>query len=69
MKKLTIIGGGGIRTPLVIHGLARAQAALGIAEVALYDVDTERVALVAALAREVVRQAGAEITITTPTQL
>lgn len=69
MKKLTIIGGGGIRTPLVIHGLAQAQTVLGVAEVALFDIDRERAALVAALGREVVRQAGAEITITTPVRL
>jgi 6-phospho-beta-glucosidase len=69
MKKLTIIGGGGIRTPLVIHGLAQAQTVLGVAEVALYDTDPGRAALVAALGREVVRQAGAEITITTPVRL
>ena len=69
MRKLTIIGGGGIRTPLVIHGLAQAQAALGITEIALYDIDPDRSELIALLGREVVRQTGAEITITTPVEL
>src|SRR5438128_9736937 len=68
-RKVTIIGGGGIRTPLLIHGLTQAQAALGLCEVALYDVDRERVSLIAALAAEVVRQAHGEITITTPGRL
>jgi 6-phospho-beta-glucosidase len=67
--KVTVIGGGGIRTPLLIHGLAQAQATLGLREVALYDVDRERVTLIAALAGEVVRQAHGEITITTPERL
>ena len=66
MKKVTLIGGGGVRTPLLIQGLVRARTALGIRELALYDVDRERVGLMAALGREVVREYGGEITISTP---
>jgi 6-phospho-beta-glucosidase len=69
MNKVTIIGGGGIRTPLVIHGLAQAQATLGVGEIALYDLDSERVGLIAALGHEVVREARAEISMTTPERL
>lgn len=66
MKKVTIIGGGGIRTPLVVHGLVEAQAALSLSQISLYDVDPERVEMIAALSRQVARQLGGEINIATP---
>ncbi|MBZ5585855.1 MAG: 6-phospho-beta-glucosidase [Acidobacteriia bacterium] len=59
MRKLTIIGGGGVRTPLVIHGLAQAQAALDIGEISLFDIDEERTQIVARLGREIAARAGA----------
>ena len=59
MGKVAIIGGGGIRTPLLIHGLAQLKAVLGIDEVVLYDLDVERVELIASLSREVATRAGA----------
>ncbi len=64
MSKVTILGGGGIRTPLLIHGLVRAP--LGLAEISLYDIDPERAGMMAALGREIVRQAGGAVAITTP---
>ena len=51
-----MIGGGGIRTPLVIHALARARAALRIGQVALFDIEPERTETLARLGREIVRQ-------------
>ena len=47
MSKVTILGGGGIRTPLLIHGLVRAP--LGLTEIALFDPDAERAGMMAAL--------------------
>lgn len=67
--KVTLIGGGGVRTPLLIRGLIRAQATLGIRELALCDVNRARVELMAALGREVVRQYDGEMAITTPATL
>ncbi|MFN7945520.1 MAG: 6-phospho-beta-glucosidase [Blastocatellia bacterium] len=67
--KVTLIGGGGVRTPLLIHGLAQAAATLGIRELALYDIDRERVALMAALGREVISQQRAEFIISTPERI
>lgn len=64
MSKVTILGGGGIRTPLLIHGLVRAP--LGLTEISLYDIDLERAGMMAALGREIVRQAGGAVAITTP---
>ena len=43
--KIALIGGGGVRTPLLIHGLA--EAGLEISELALYDIDASRAALMA----------------------
>ena len=67
MSKVTILGGGGIRTPLLIHGLVRAP--IGLEEIALYDIDLERAGMMAALGREVARQAGVEVSITTPSSV
>ncbi len=63
MGKVSILGGGGVRTPLLLHGLAAVSP--GESEVALYDIDRERVEVMAGLSREVVRQAGSDLSITT----
>ena len=61
MNKVTIVGGG-IRTPLVIHGLVEVQAQLSLNEIPLFDVDPERVQLIAALSRHIASQfVGQEI--------
>lgn len=69
MSKVTIIGGGGIRAPLVIHGIAESRERLGVREIALYDIDRERVELMAALGREAARRLGGELRITTPPRI
>jgi 6-phospho-beta-glucosidase len=69
MQKVTMIGGGGVRTPLVIHGLAQARAALGIRELALFDLDPERTETIASLGREIVRRLDGGFAITVSSQL
>jgi len=69
MNKITIIGGGGVRIPLVIHGLAAAQAILGVRELCLFDLDTTRAATLARLGNEIVRRSGADFAITVETEL
>ncbi len=64
MSKVSILGGGGVRTPLLIHGLVHST--LGLREIALFDVDRERVGLMAALGQEIARQAGGGIMISAP---
>jgi 6-phospho-beta-glucosidase len=49
--KICIIGGAGVRVPLLVGGLVRSD--LGITEIALYDVDDERQRIVADLASRV----------------
>jgi 6-phospho-beta-glucosidase len=56
MRKVTILGGGGVRTPLLIHGLAEAQDALAIDEVCLFDLDVDRAQIIARLGDEIVRR-------------
>lgn len=46
--KLSVIGGGGVRTPLLVNGLA--QSDLPIDEIALFDVDRARLLAIAELA-------------------
>jgi len=69
MRKVTIIGGGGVRTPLVIYGLAQAQPILNLGELMLFDVDEQRAATVARLGREIVRQSGNHFEIKTASHL
>ena len=58
MRNVTIIGGGGVRTPLVIYGLSQAQQLLQIGRLTLYDVDAERTETIARLGREILRQSN-----------
>jgi 6-phospho-beta-glucosidase len=51
--KIAVIGGAGIRTPLLIHGLA--QSDLPLEEVALYDTDQGRLAVIGPLAAQMAR--------------
>lgn len=69
MRKVTIIGGGGVRTPLVIYGLAQAQQAVQIGELHLYDVDAERAETIARLGREVLHRCGAHFEIRVTSRL
>jgi 6-phospho-beta-glucosidase len=64
MNKMAILGGGGVRTPLLIHGLAQAQDVLALRELCLYDLDTVRANIIARLGREIVSRAGAKLQIT-----
>jgi 6-phospho-beta-glucosidase len=54
--KLSLIGGGGVRTPLVIFGIHEAAQHIGAEELVLYDPDAERAALMADLGRAIVAQ-------------
>ncbi|MDQ6678859.1 MAG: 6-phospho-beta-glucosidase [Acidobacteriota bacterium] len=65
MRNVAVIGGGGLRTPLLIHGIAQAQSTLQIGELRLYDLDPARAEIMAGLGREIARSLGAGIRITT----
>lgn len=56
--KLTVIGGGGVRSPLFVMSLLRWHARIGVDELCLMDVDARKLELFGALCRAVVRRAG-----------
>jgi 6-phospho-beta-glucosidase len=56
MRKVLVIGGGGVRTPLLVHGLIQAQSELKIDTITLFDLDRERVDVVAGLCREIAQR-------------
>jgi 6-phospho-beta-glucosidase len=60
-RKVSVIGGGGVRTPLLIHGLLQAQSLLEIGELQLFDVDSQRAELMASLGREIAKNLGIDL--------
>jgi 6-phospho-beta-glucosidase len=58
MGKVAFIGGGGVRTPLVVFGVNESVRELGVSEIVLYDPDLERVKMMVALGQAVVRREG-----------
>jgi 6-phospho-beta-glucosidase len=67
--KVCIIGGGGVRTALLVHGLLQSQEILKISELVLFDVSHERAEIMAALGREIASSLGVDIRLTTTTSL
>lgn len=63
--KLTLIGGGGVRSPLFVMTLLRRQERIGLSELCLLDVDAHKLELFGALCRELVHRAGDPFTIST----
>jgi 6-phospho-beta-glucosidase len=56
MGKVAYIGGGGVRTPLVVFGINESARDLGADEMVLYDPDTDRARMMGALGRAVVKR-------------
>lgn len=63
-SKVAVIGGGGIRTPLLLYGINETSAQTGVSELALFDIDRERAALMAALGQAIVRREKGSLKIT-----
>ena len=63
-RKVSVIGGGGVRTPLLIHGLLQSQGLLSIGELKLFDVDLRRAELMASLGREIAQKSGVKLSLT-----
>lgn len=56
--KIAVIGAAGVRTPLLIRGLAEAAEALAIAEISLYDPDRGRLEVMSRVARAMASDRG-----------
>jgi len=63
MGKVAFIGGGGVRTPLVIFGINESARELGVNEIVLYDPDLERARIMVALGRAIVRREGGALAV------
>jgi 6-phospho-beta-glucosidase len=65
--KLTLIGGGGVRSPLFVMTALRWQKRIGLTELCLMDIDARKLWLFGALCRELVHRAGNPFALTTTT--
>ncbi|MEO6801828.1 MAG: 6-phospho-beta-glucosidase, partial [Granulicella sp.] len=60
-RKIAFIGGGGVRTPLIVFGVNEAAEHLGAEELVLFDPDRDRVRIMAELGRAIVTQEGGNL--------
>jgi len=67
--KVTLIGGGGVRTPLVIYGVNESSAHLGVSEMVLYDLDPQRAHVMCDLGRALVAREGGSLKLRVATDL
>jgi 6-phospho-beta-glucosidase len=65
--KLTLIGGGGVRTPLAVAATLRRAGRVGLKEICLMDVDAERLHIFGALARQAASHEGDSVCISSTT--
>jgi 6-phospho-beta-glucosidase len=56
--KITLIGAAGVRTPLLVHGLAKAAEDLGVEELAFFDTDGERLKIMGRVAQAMAKRSG-----------
>src|SRR5688572_23719514 len=62
--KIAIAGGGSTYSPELAEGLARKAQALGLRELALFDVDPERLAIVGGFVERMVRAIAPDVKVT-----
>jgi 6-phospho-beta-glucosidase len=67
--KVTLIGGGGVRTPLVIFGVNESRERLGVDEMVLYDPDAGRAKLMCELGKALVAREGGSLRLRVATNL
>lgn len=60
-RKIALIGGGGVRTPLVVFGINEAAQTLGAEELVFFDPDRERVRIMAELGCAIVARGGGSL--------
>jgi 6-phospho-beta-glucosidase len=60
-RKIAFIGGGGVRTPLIVFGVNEAAEHLGAEELVLFDPDRDRVRIMAELGRAIVTSEGGNL--------
>lgn len=65
--KLTMIGGGGVRTPLAIPPILRRADRLGLEELCLMDINETKLQIFGILARDIAKRTGSNLKITLTT--
>jgi 6-phospho-beta-glucosidase len=60
-RKIALIGGGGVRTPLIVFGINEARHALGAEELVLYDLDQKRCHTMAELGNAILAEEGGSL--------
>jgi 6-phospho-beta-glucosidase len=68
-RKIAFIGGGGVRTPLIVFGVNEAAEHLGAEELVLFDPDHDRVRIMAELGRAIVNREGGSLLVREATSL
>jgi 6-phospho-beta-glucosidase len=68
-RKVTLIGGGGVRTPLVIYGVNESREHLEVDEMVLYDIDTVRAQGMCELGRALIQREGGSLKVRVATGL
>ncbi len=63
--KLTIIGGGGVRAPLLVATALRRAERIGLREICLMDIDADKLAIIGRLVRGVAERMGSGVQIST----
>ncbi|MBZ5549046.1 MAG: 6-phospho-beta-glucosidase [Acidobacteriia bacterium] len=56
--KITLIGAAGVRTPLLVHGLASARENMRLEELSFWDIDRERLSIMGRVAEAMARRGG-----------
>ena len=64
--KLTIIGGAGVRVPLVTNGLFRDDTTVAVDELSLFDTNRDRVQTIARIAEAMAKRAGGSLRVSQP---
>ena len=64
IEKITVIGGGSTYTPELIDGFIQNEEHLHVEEIALYDIDEERLNIVGGMVQRMVRYAELNTKIT-----
>lgn len=62
--KLTLIGGGGVRSPLFVGSTLRRAERIGLREICLMDVDESKLGLIGGLCQQLVQRAGEPVRLT-----
>jgi 6-phospho-beta-glucosidase len=68
-RKIAVIGGGGVRTPLLVFGVNEAAELLNCREMVLFDPDAKRLAIMAELGRSIVAREEGELRVREATSI